>query len=50
MPERFSSRLEALQFIVGYFQTIGCGDDIVEYDEYVQEVYRYRQSEVPQRK
>lgn len=45
MQERFSSRLEALHFIISYFQAVGCGDDVVEYDECVQEVCRYRQSQ-----
>lgn len=50
MQERFSSRLEALQLITSYMQSNGCTDDIVEYDEYGQEVFRYSQSEVPRRR
>lgn len=45
LQERFSSRREALQFMVRYFQTVGWNEDIIEYNEQAQEVYRYSQSE-----
>lgn len=46
MQERFSTRLEALQFMTSFFQTIGWNEDIIEYDEQAREMYRYRQSDL----
>lgn len=50
MQERFRSRLEALQYIAAYFQAVGIREDIVEYDEFEAEVWRYKLSEVPRRR
>lgn len=50
MQERFSSRLEALHYMISYYQVVGCSDDILEYDEYVHVVFRNRQSELPRRR
>lgn len=47
MQERFGSRLEALQYIAAYFHAIGNKDEIVEYDEFEAEVWRYQLSDVP---
>lgn len=49
MQERFKSQLKALQCIAAYFQAAGIREDIVEYDEFEGEVWRYKLSEVPRR-
>lgn len=42
--------MEALQFMVNFFQTIGWSEDIVEYDDQVREVHCYKQREIALRR